>query len=193
MKIIIFILFFISVFTSCNRVGNQIVQPVSVDEIKRETNDLDAHQANKEVTDMCIFDQSTQTDDFLKGIEELKGYVWDNNSKTAIKELSEDKVISIYREGCDELFLETTIILNNKNEFSNELINQNIIKIAKLFPNEYEEALVKDCLNTNCLSITKESPSNYYGNFMRYELYELLTVYVRIENNKIHITLGTYL
>ena len=108
-------------------------------------------------------------------------------------QLSENKTISIYRGGCDELFLEATIILNGRHEFSNQLINQNIIKITKLFPNEYQETLVKDCLKNNCLNMTKEGYNNYYGNFMRHELYELLTVYFKIENDKTHITLGTYL
>jgi hypothetical protein len=36
----------------------------------------------------CLFDTSTQNDDFLKGIDDLKGYSWDPKTKTASLRLS---------------------------------------------------------------------------------------------------------
>lgn len=69
-------------------------------EVVSETTEIETPQ-NKEEVPECIFDQKTQNDDFLKGKKELKGYTWDDKTKTATLKLSDTETIEIYRGGCD--------------------------------------------------------------------------------------------
>ncbi|MCV9385067.1 hypothetical protein [Reichenbachiella ulvae] len=54
----------------------------------------------KEPEDDCIFDQSTQTDEFLKGIKELENYEWDDITKTATIPLDNGDTLYVSRGGC---------------------------------------------------------------------------------------------
>lgn len=51
-------------------------------------------------SDDCIFDQQTQTDEFLRNIIELSGYYWDKESKTASIILENGDSLLITRGGC---------------------------------------------------------------------------------------------
>jgi hypothetical protein len=62
----------------------------------------------------CIFDQTKQTDDFLKGIKEFEGYVWNPETKIAIIKLSETETLEIFRGGCAHFSLSATFTFNNK-------------------------------------------------------------------------------
>ncbi|WP_339624621.1 hypothetical protein [uncultured Winogradskyella sp.] len=46
----------------------------------------------------CIFDQATQTDEFLKEIDELEGYVWNTETKTAEITLYDHWFLTIRRD-----------------------------------------------------------------------------------------------
>lgn len=62
----------------------------------------------------CIFDQTTQTDEFLKGIKELENYVWNQETKTATIKLSDVEILEIYRGGCAHFGLSATFTFNDK-------------------------------------------------------------------------------
>lgn len=183
MKIRIVIFIVTAIFFSCKRAKTHVTSPISIVEITENNKDIDT----------CIFDQSTQTDDFLKGIEELKGYVWDNKTKTATVKLSEEEKIEIYRGGCDVFAMSTTIIYDTKLQFSEEFVIQAIKRIIELLPNEYEEKLITQYLSTNKLVFIKEGENNYDANFMSQELYESINVLYKIKNNKAYISLDYYI
>lgn len=49
----------------------------------------------------CIFDKSTQTDEFVRGVPEFAGYSWDDASKTATILLPAGDTLYATRGGCD--------------------------------------------------------------------------------------------
>lgn len=49
----------------------------------------------------CIFDQGTQTDAFLKGIEEFEAYTWNQEDKTAYIPLENGDQLEVVRGGCN--------------------------------------------------------------------------------------------
>ena len=89
--------------------------------------------------------------------------------------------------------MSTTIIYDNKLQFSEEFVIQAIKRIIELLPNEYEEKLITQYLSTNKLVFIKEDENNYDANFMSQELYESINVLYKIKNNKAYISLDYYI
>lgn len=48
----------------------------------------------------CIFDQDTQTDEFVKKVSEFSNYSWDDNLKEATIQLKNGNVLVAHRGGC---------------------------------------------------------------------------------------------
>lgn len=60
--------------------------------------------------DDCIFDQSTQTDDFIKNIDEFQNYTWDNSKKEATIFLNNGDTLVAQRGGCIHFGISGTLI-----------------------------------------------------------------------------------
>ena len=58
----------------------------------------------------CVFDQETQTDEFLIGVKEFSNYSWDDEAKIASIELENDERIDITRGGCDHFTYSVELI-----------------------------------------------------------------------------------
>lgn len=121
----------------------------------------------------CIFDQATQTDDFLKGIKELEGYDWDSKRKRAELFLNDHWVLSITRGGCDHFELSAEFLYERKLDFEKDKkqIFDNIIWITSLIE-EYEGDVIKEVISKEKITITKEDEFNYFVNFMDERIYE---------------------
>ena len=83
--------------TFCGLILDDVEQSVSLESEKSENQ-------NRQNQD-CIFDQSIQTDVFLKGIKELEGYTWYDDSKSAEIVLNDHWSLTITRGGCDHFLL----------------------------------------------------------------------------------------
>lgn len=73
---------------------------VSVKTESEETESKEVEPEEVEPENDCIFDQSTQTDEFLKGIKELENYEWDDITKTATIPLNNGDTLYVSRGGC---------------------------------------------------------------------------------------------
>ncbi|MBA9079885.1 MULTISPECIES: hypothetical protein [Rufibacter] len=103
--------------------------------------------AEEEAPEECVFDQETQTDEFLKDVEELKGYKWDYGKRTATFLLETGDTLQIYRGGCSHFVVEAEFRLrNDKTDYSNwGNVYKKALWIAKVLDNEFDyKALKKD-------------------------------------------------
>jgi len=89
---------------SCNSSENKS----ATDEIKADSSSAailekdSASIANDETeqADDCVFDQSTQTEDFMK-LTGIKNYSWDAKTRTATKVTENGDTLKLQRGGCD--------------------------------------------------------------------------------------------
>ena len=64
-----------------------------------ETQQKTIEQPLPSVDEECVFDMSTQTDEFLRSNNLLKNFSWDSNNKIAIGLIGKD-TLQITRGGC---------------------------------------------------------------------------------------------
>ena len=121
----------------------------------------------------CIFDQTTQTDEFLKNIEELKDYVWFDDEKKAEIILNAHWALTIKRGGCDHFELSAEFFYERPLDFktNKKLVFDNIIWITNLL-NEFDGDIIKECLEKEKYSITEENENNLFINFLDERIYE---------------------
>lgn len=121
----------------------------------------------------CIFDQTTQTDEFLKNIEELKDYIWFDDEKKAEIILNDHWALTIKRGGCDHFELSAEFFYERPLDFktNKKLVFDNIIWIINLL-NEFDGDIVKECLEKEKYSITEENKNNLFINFLDERIYE---------------------
>lgn len=112
----------------------------------------------------CTFDTKNQTDEFLKGIDFFKGYVWNDSTKTATLTLSTGEILSIKRGGCNHYSVIAEVRLD---------LSTNLYPIQHHFHYFYEIAskLKEDFMHD---SVVPELKSKNYD-IMEFEDYSRLT------------------
>ncbi len=135
---------------------------------------VEAESKVSKIIEDCIFDQATQTDDFLKGIKELEGYTWDDEAKTAEIILNDHWFLSITRGGCDSFSMSMDFLYDRALNFdeNKEMIFNQIIWGTNLLNNEFNSDLIKETIVEGKITITKEEDF-IYVHFMNPEIYEL--------------------
>lgn len=71
--------------------------------------------SNKQIKNDCIFDLSTQTDDFIKNIPEFSNYVWNHSTKTGVVTLDGGEKLTVKRGGCNHFEVLGQWIQKNRN------------------------------------------------------------------------------
>jgi hypothetical protein len=142
----------------------------------------------------CIFDQSTQTDAFLKGIKELEDYTWDNESKSTEIVLNDHWFLTITRGGCDHFLLSAEFLYDRNLEFKDnkQEILEKIIWITSLLKEEFEFETIKKCIEEDKMTFT-ETTNGFYGNFMDSKIYEMYTFDYRKEKGNTVFGISYYL
>ena len=173
------LLIFILLLSGCKSSQNEPEEfGFGAEKEKRFIENIDENE-NSEID--CLYIQSIQTDEFLKDIKELEGYFWDNKTKTA-KLFIEDHILEITKGGCNQFEFSATFIYPGilDIEKDRKLIFDDIKWITSLL-NDFDGELIKEVIDNNKFSITKEDNYNFYFNFMDERLYEL---YFMNFNNK---------
>lgn len=178
--LIIFLIFFcckeatktdkviISIGGLSSKDSTEVVEEL-LEDLKR---DLDVSE-NEIVIEECVFDQSTQTDEFLHNIEVLKEYTWNSETKTAEIVLNDHWLLTITRGGCNEFEMSAAFTCNRILDIQKDkqIIFDNIVWITTLL-NDFDGEIIKKVIAEDKVSISKENEFNYYGNFMDEKLYE---------------------
>ena len=172
--------------TFCGLILDDVEQSVSLESEKSENQ-------NRQNQD-CIFDQSIQTDVFLKGIKELEGYTWDDDSKSAEIVLNDHWSLTITRGGCDHFLLSAEFLYDRNLEFEDnkKVIFEKIIWITSLLKEEFEFESIKSCIEEDKLTFT-ETDNGFFGNFMDSKIYEMYTFDYRKEKETTVFGISYYL
>ncbi|WP_370213714.1 hypothetical protein [Mesoflavibacter profundi] len=137
------------------------------------SNNVVFSQVSLNNTQDCIFDQTTQTDEFLKNIEELKDYVWFDDEKKAEIVLNDHWSLTIKRGGCDHFELSAEFFYERSLDFktNKNLVFDNLIWIANLL-DEFEGDIIRQCFENGKYSITEENENKFFINFLDVRIYE---------------------
>ena len=118
----------------------------------------------EEVEDDCIFDVATQTPEFLDGIDQLKNYTWDDNSKTATIPLDNGDTVEITRGGCAHYSFyislrspSDTTALSNTAHWISKLKN-----ITMLFEADFENETIYSLLSDGQYDLDSTANQHYY-------------------------------
>jgi hypothetical protein len=145
-----------------NHPGSGIKSDIAIEK-NEEIPKLDSLELNTEEIesdeeiDDCIFDQSTQTDEFLKGIQELKNYKWDSDLKTATVILENKDTLFIKRGGCNHFGVSAEFrIVNDTADYSKwSNVFEKVIWIANVLDNEFaNDSIIKE-IEENKIEIIK--------------------------------------
>lgn len=99
----------------------------------------------------CVFDQSTQTDEFLDSIDFFKGYVWNDSTKTARLQLFNGEILKIHRGGCYHYSVSATIEMDSKMKlYPIEHFIHYFFTIASKLPQDFDyETVTNEIINKN--------------------------------------------
>tara|TARA_R110002072_G_scaffold168350_2_gene321899 strand:- start:4 stop:483 length:480 start_codon:yes stop_codon:yes gene_type:complete len=147
---------------------------------------INSYLFSQESSTDCIFDIKTQDDSFLKEIDELKNYKWDQKNKTATIKISEKETIKIFRGGCNDFLLKGEFIVSNNITFENNkgYILNKISWISKLIFEKSDYIKIENCLKKNNISINKSNPDKIHINLLNHEIYNSYTIFYNSENEK---------
>lgn len=155
MKNIVFIVFIIFIMTiSCNRISENRQRHSEIESLMTDSsNQFDNTGINVQVEDSddCIFDQLTQTDEFLKDIKELQNYKWNYDSRTATIILDNSDTLLITRGGCYHFGVTAEFRISNKEtDFTdwNNVYNK-VLWIAKLLDKEFAYTQIKNEIDSH--------------------------------------------
>ena len=142
----------------------------------------------------CIFDQSTQTDEFLKGIKELENYIWDAQTKTAEIILNDHWDLTIKRGGCDHFSFEATFTYDKFIDFeeNKELVFDKIVWLSNLL-DDLDGEILAECIKENKLTIEPEDNKRHI-HFMDVRIYELYyMLFSTLEENSSYFSISYYI
>ena len=162
---------------------------------KKETIKLTVSKTESEPhEDNCIFDLTTQTDDFLKTIPEFSNYIWNNEQKKATIKLENGNTLIVTRGGCYHFSFYGNLFLSkselNLNDES-EIFKRTLWIADKLF-HESDFKLIKELLKNKAYNIEK-SKNQFYLTFDQ-EYYCNMTLVAKqlIDQDLISIEIGFY-
>lgn len=140
----------------------------------------------------CIFDLSTQTDDFLKEKGVFKDYTWDDDKKVATIILESGDILKAQRGGCVHFAMSGELILNGSVS-SIENMDYWLEKatwIAKNLFSKADSEHLENQLATKEYQAHTDSDSMYI--FIPHESYIEYSIAVRKENGATYVYVGYY-
>ena len=141
----------------------------------------------------CIFDQSTQTDEFLKDIKELENYSWDQETKTAEIILNDHWNLTIKRGGCVHFGFEASFVYDKFIDFeeNKELVFDQIIWLSNLL-DDLNGELIEECIQENKITIEVEDNKRHI-HFMDVGIYELYYMLFYTTEDSSHFSISYYI
>jgi len=142
----------------------------------------------------CIFDESTQTDDFLKNIPEFSNYIWNDELKTATIKLENGDTLIVKKGGCYHYSFYGKLILKNSNiNFNlNDTIKKKALWIAKKLFEKSDFEFFEKSINEKNYEIIKND-NQIYITFNQEMWCDATLVIEKKKNGKISIEIGYYI
>ncbi len=139
----------------------------------------------------CIFDQLTQTNEFLKGTEFWNIHEWDNETKTALVHISEYETLEIKKGGCVHFSYYVTLSLFDdstrldNHEYWIDAIQTWTHKLPD-FDNEHLDSLIKKRTNP------EQNSDKQLVWFFDQDMYCSSELWIEREGTKTTIRIGYY-
>ncbi|MCW3786299.1 hypothetical protein [Plebeiibacterium sediminum] len=188
--IVLFVL--VSCSVSSNKNSNkELKEEPMADLILVEDSVLENTESKISEDGECIFNQLTQTDEFLKGIGELSTYEWDSIEKVATIILESNDTLLIKRGGCNFYSVSADFILRHDTlDYSQwENVFNKVLWISGLLSSDFAYKELKNEIDSSSIKINGDYVyfSNEYLQDNNYELYRT------IEKEKTSIVLSHYI
>ncbi len=138
----------------------------------------------------CIFDQTTQTDEFVKSIPEFSKYSWNNETKEATITLPNNDTLIAQRGGCYHFGISGTLITNDPtdfNDFDHWFIRS--LWIAKRLFSENDFRTLKNIIEKKAYSMP-DGNSSYV--LFPHEYYSEFAMTLKMNNGKVELYIGYY-
>jgi hypothetical protein len=140
----------------------------------------------------CVFDRTTQTDEFIIKKGKFTEYKWDNENKTATIKLENGETLKAFRGGCVHFGMSGEIFTEFDSSKINDLdfwLNKALWISKNLFDNKDYEYL-KDKLTKKDYHQERDENSIYI--FIPHEIYDEFSISVRMEDEKAVLYVGYY-
>lgn len=142
--------------------------------------------------DDCVFDRSTQTDEFIKGIPEFSNYTWNDKTKTAKILLEDGSKLLARRGGCVHFGISGTLVMQDTSRPVSDLDYwfEKAKWIAKRLFHETDYDQLISSFNDKTFSDFSGSGNTYI--MFEHEYYSDFSMVVKIQGNKTELSIGYY-
>jgi len=140
----------------------------------------------------CVFDKTTQTDEFIRNKTKFTEYEWDNENKTATIKLENGETLKIFRGGCIHFGMSGELFTNFNSSKINDLdfwLDKSLWVSKNIFDNKDYEYL-KEQLAKKDYHLERNENSVYI--FIPHEIYDEFSISVRMEGGKAVLYVGYY-
>ena len=141
----------------------------------------------------CVFDRTTQTDNFIKKKGKFKDYDWDNENKTATIKLESGEILKLFRGGCVHFGMSGELFTDFNSSKINDLsfwLDKALWIAKNVFDNKDYEHLKKQ-LTKKDYYFDGDEKSFYI--FIPHEIYDEFSISVRTEDDgKVVLYVGYY-
>ena len=180
--------------TPSTKTINSVIEEVKLNdslELNAKAISITSEETSDEVE--CIFDQSTQTDEFLKDIKELADYSWDQETRTAEIVLNDHWGLTIKRGGCDHFSFEAEFIHDRAINFeeNKEFVFDKIKWLSNLL-DDLDGEVLTECIQENKLTIEVEDNKRHI-HFMDVRVYELYYMLFYTLDDSSHFSISYYI
>ena len=159
-----------------------------------KTQEKTVEEFSQSIDEECVFDLSTQTDEFLKSNKLLKNFSWDNNNKIAKGYIDQDSV-KITRGGCSHFSFYGEITTKNIDtlNFENKDFGfKKALELVKIVFPKTDQELFKNLLQNHTYEIEKSNDLKSYS--FKNEDYCSTTMYIRkLSNGYYKLEIGYYI
>jgi len=140
----------------------------------------------------CIFDQTIQTDEFVKNIHEFSNYSWNDNRKEATIKLEDGNILVAHRGGCVHFGISGELFLKGVENSSQNLDFwfQKAKWIGKRLFNESDYKLLEESIDNKTYTDLSDERGIYI--VIPHETYNEFSISVKIEEESKVLYVGYY-
>ena len=196
-RILMFALILTSTFLSCNS-ESKTKNAETSSEIPENNKSIDQDTLQKVQIktnlQACKYDQAKQTDEFIRTIDELDGYDWDDKEKTASLVLNDHWGLNLKRGGCDHFELSATFIYDRHLDLEeNKAMIFDQVKWITALIEEFDSEQIAFALDNGKIFIQEVSDGDYFINFTDERLYEFYQFRYRTWEDATNFKIGKYI
>ena len=142
----------------------------------------------------CKYSRSEQTDAFISDVQELQGYVWDDEEKTAQLVLNDHWGLTLKRGGCEHFELSAAFMYDRylDLEQNDSMIFEQVKWITGLI-DEFDSEQIADALDNRKIYIQAVGEGDYFINFTDEILYEYYQFRYRTWEDTTNFKIGKYI